>query len=400
MIRTHRHVDATYAEHVAQRMSAERGPLAARWLERLVELVPVDANSIFPTRALLDHIPLLIEDIAAYLRAPADLEIAANTSVIDKAQELGTLRYQQNASVHQILREYDILADLLEQFVRDETASLREREPVASDCLGLMQRLGHAVRTLMQTTVDTFVREYTNTIERQTEKLESFNRTLMHELRNPLSTLRFAVDLLSNADAIGDRDRYLRMVGVVRRNLGHAIDLVRGLGRIAFTERTVDPPNQQRISVASLAIDIARRLADMAETRGVDVRVDPDLPEILTDPAQLELVLMNLVTNAIKYSDPDKSPRYVEVLPAAPRAPDAVTICVRDNGIGIPSTMIDSVFARSVRAHADRDEELGTEGAGLGLAIVLDSVQTLGGTIQVESSEGEGTAFYIAVRSL
>jgi signal transduction histidine kinase len=138
----------------------------------------------------------------------------------------------------------------------------------------------------------------------------------------------------------------------------------------------------------------------MADTRGVDVRVDPNLPEIMTDPAQLELVLMNLVTNAIKYSDPDKSPRYVEVLPAAPRASDAVTICVRDNGIGIPPTMTDAVFARSVRAHADRDEELGAEGAGLGLAIVLDSVQALGGTIQVESSEGEGTAFYITVRSL
>ncbi len=400
MARMHRQVDATYAEHVAQRMTVESGLLAARWLERLVELVPADAKSIFPTGELLDHIPILIENIAAYLRAPADLEIAANTSVIDKAQELGTLRYQQNASVHQILREYDILADLLEQFVRDETASLCEREAVASDCLGLMQRLGHAVRTLMQTTVDTFVREYTKTIERQTAKLESFNRTLMHELRNPLSTLRFAVDLLSNADAVADRDRYQRMVSLVRRNLGHAIDLVRGLGRLAFTERTVDPPNQQRISVASHALDIARQLADMAETRGVDVRVDPNLPEILTDPAQLELVLMNLVTNAIKYSDPDKSPRYVEVLPAEPHASDAVTICVRDNGIGIPSTMIDAVFARSVRAHADRDEELGTEGAGLGLAIVLDSVRALGGTIRVDSSEGEGTSFYVTVRSL
>ena len=400
MVRLHRHVDATYAEHVALRMIEESGHLAERWLERLIALLPVDANAIFPTSELLDHIPILIEDIAAYLRAPADLEIAANTSVIDKAQELGALRHQQNASVHQILREYDILADLLEQFVRDETAALGASEAVASDCLGLMQRLGHAVRTLMQTTVDTFVREYTTTIDQQTAKLESFNRTLMHELRNPLSTLRFAVNLLSDPSLVAERERYQRMVDVVQRNLGHTINLVTGLGRLAFAERTVDPPNQQRISVAALALDIARQLADMAETRGVEVRVDQSLPELMTDPAQLELALVNLVTNAIKYSDPAKPARYVEVVSVPPRAADAYTLCVRDNGIGIPPTMIDAVFARSVRAHADRDEELGAEGAGLGLSIALDSVQALGGTIHVESVDGEGSAFYLTLRSL
>ena len=140
--------------------------------------------------------------------------------------------------------------------------------------------------------------------------------------------------------------------------------------------------------------------AEARHRRTAEPAPDPDLPELVTDPAQLELVLMNLVTNAIKYSDPAKSPRYVEVASVAARPEAAHTICVRDNGIGIPSSMIDAVFARSVRAHADRDAELGTEGAGLGLAIALDSVQALGGTIQVESIDGEGTSFYVNLRTV
>jgi signal transduction histidine kinase len=195
MIRMKRTVRSSYAERIAERMARESQSLAAQWLERLAELLPLDAHAIFPTTDLLDHIPLLIEQIADYLRAPAEREIAVNTAVIGKAQELGQLRYRQQASVHQILREYDILADLLEHFVIEETAKLADAEYVGEDCLGLAARLGHAVRSLMQTTVDTFVGEYTATIAQQTEKLESFNRMLMHELRTPLGTLLFAVEM-------------------------------------------------------------------------------------------------------------------------------------------------------------------------------------------------------------
>src|SRR5690242_10792453 len=80
-----------FAGVVSQRVEAERHTLAARWLGRLHELLTVDANEVFPSEQLLDHIPILIGEIAVYLRAPADEEIAANTVVIEKARELGRL---------------------------------------------------------------------------------------------------------------------------------------------------------------------------------------------------------------------------------------------------------------------------------------------------------------------
>ena len=87
---------------------------------------------MFPSPQLLDHVPELLREIAAYLRAPADEEIAANTRVMAKAAELGVLRFDQRASVHQLLREYQMLAEVLETFFAREVAVLGdEAHPTA-----------------------------------------------------------------------------------------------------------------------------------------------------------------------------------------------------------------------------------------------------------------------------
>src|SRR4029450_6616809 len=114
---------------------------------RLKELLTVELNDVFPSDQLLDHIPVLITEIAAYLRAPAEQEIAANAAVIDKARELGMLRHAQQASVHQLLREYETLGEILESFVTEETERLGLR-PTAAECFGVVRRLRRSGRAL------------------------------------------------------------------------------------------------------------------------------------------------------------------------------------------------------------------------------------------------------------
>jgi hypothetical protein len=164
-----------YPEILAARIDAERIQLSSRWLDRLRELLPVNAADVFPTQDLLDHIPSLLGEIAGYLRAPDVDEIAANTAVMEKARELGLLRHGQRASAHQLLREYEILAELLEEFVAVETERLG-LQPSSTACLDATRRLMRAVRTLMRTTVDTFISEYTSTIESHAEHFRSFAR--------------------------------------------------------------------------------------------------------------------------------------------------------------------------------------------------------------------------------
>jgi signal transduction histidine kinase len=106
----------------------------------------------------------------------------------------------------------------------------------------------------------------------------------------------------------------------------------------------------------------------------------------------LELIFLNLLSNAIKYCDNAKPTRYVEVTGRTEAEGQAVLV-VRDNGIGIPKSALGTIFQRFTRAHAQRDDVSRVTGLGLGLSIVADCVRALGGTIDVDSTEGEGTTF-------
>ena len=385
-----------YADVVSQLVAAERSVLAARWLKRLNELLLVEPNAVFPSDQLLDHIPTLIAEIAAYVKAPADEEIAANAAVIEKARELGVLRHEQRASVHQLLREYEILGELLEAFVVDETERLG-LHPTAAECFAVLRRITRAIRTLMRTTVDTFVSEYTRTIQERNERLANFNRMASHELRSPIGTLLFAAGLLNNDVVQLDSDRVARITSTISSNADRLSRLVTNLERLSRLTDSVDVPSQQEVDVHALATEVARQLDEMAASRGVAIRIDAaGVPPLMIDPARLELVLLNLVSNAIKYCDPDKADRFVEV--AASLVDDVTcTIAVRDNGLGIPEQHQTAIFERFYRAHPQLDGALGVTGTGLGLAIVAECVRELGGSVRCESTSGSGTTFRVHI---
>ena len=384
-----------FSQAIADRFDAEHRALALAWLERLREIVTVDVHDVFPSDRLLDHIPTLIREIGAYLRAPAEQAIAANTQVIAKAQELGKLRHEQQASVHQLLREYRLLGDILGDFVIQETRRL-SLSPAFDEVVELMLGLQRAVAVLMQTTVDTFVGEYTHTIERQTAQLEEFNRLVSHELRQPLSALTAAVAVLrQGVDAI-DGTNLHTIVDLVQRNVGRLNDLTSSLTTLSRVRAEDDNAQIQRVELGTVAGEVVRQLKDMADARGVDIRLADSLPQVTVDVGRMELILINLVSNAIKYSDPDTDSRVVEIAPAA--AEDGfVAIAVRDNGLGIDSAHLPSVFDRFYRAPPSREGKPAIEGLGLGLAIVSDCVQSIGGQISVTSNPARGTTFVVTL---
>jgi signal transduction histidine kinase len=375
-------------EHLSARMAMEHTALAQRWLERLDNLLLVDPGEVFPTHQLLDHIPDLILQIAEYLRAPEHQEIAANTSVMTKATELGWLRFDQRASVHQLLREYQILGETLEGFFGEETSSLGARADAAA-AVRALSRATQAVRVLQQQTVDAFVTRYTETIVRQTTQLRNFSRLVSHEIRQPLGVLQ----VLSRIIATREQDsEAARLVHTLERNVVRLGEVAGKLERLArLTRRTDSTLNEQLVDLTTLTRDVASQLVDMADARAVTIEIEEGLPTVITDAGRVELVLMNLLANALKYSDPAKSPRTVNVRLAACSTGPGIEIS--DNGIGIPPSKLDKIFEQFVRAHAHLDDELGAQGMGLGLAIVRECMDAMGGTVAVESEEGKGTVF-------
>ena len=389
-----------YAGVMSQRVATESRTLSGRWLARLKEILTVPANEVFASDQLLDHIPSLVEEIASYLSTATDNEIAANAAVMEKARELGVLRHEQHATVHQLLHEYEILGDILEAFLIDETERLG-LHPSVAECFQVQHRLTRAVRVLMRTTVDTFVAEYTATIQSQTERIQAFNRAASHELRSPIGTLVFAAALLDTDVVRQDPGRMTKVAATVKSSAERLTWLVENLQRIARMGDTIDVPSQQRVDLGVLATEVGRQVQDMATARGVAIRVTDGLPTIVADPAQVELILLNIVSNGIKYADAAKPESFVEIA-AADGSGDAagtVTVRVRDNGLGIPEADLPTIFERFFRAHAHLDGQLGNAGSGLGLAIVGDCVKALGGTIRCESTVGEGTSFYITLPS-
>lgn len=374
------------AESLAAKLHAAQRQLAGQWLEQLNAILPVEKQEVFPGAQLLDHIPQIIEEIAHYLKAPAEEAIGANTAVMAKAEELGLLRYQQRASVHQLLREYHLLGTLLEEFITCEVAKMGTRAD-AVEALQALGRVSQAVRVLQQQTIDTFVGKYSETIERQTGQLRGFTRLVSHEIRQPLGVLQLIARMLpSNEPGAG------RLVEMLGRNVSRLGDTAGKLERLARLTRASDgdSPTEQEVNFTALCGDVARQLEDMAASRGVTIVVDDDLPCIVTDSGRAELAVVNLMANAIKYSDPDKTDRFVRVrrTPGSGRS-----IVIEDNGIGIPAGKVVVIFEQFVRAHSDRDEELGAQGLGLGLAIVRESMEAMKGSVTVTSEERAGAAF-------
>ena len=379
---------AATVDHIASRLAADHTALARVWLERLDQLLSVEKRDVFPTHQLLDHIPDLLKEIASYLRAPADQEIAANTAVMTKAAELGLLRFDQRASVHQLLREYQILSEILEAFFAREAAVLGERGDATAAVL-VVSRAHQAVRVLQQKTVDAFITRYTETIERQTAQLRNFSRLVSHEIRQPLGVLQVVARVLSGSEAEADT---ARLVETMERNVVRLGEVAGKLERLArLTRRPDNAPNEQQVDLAAVVNDVVGQLRDMAEARGVVFEVVSELPALTADAGRVELVVMNLLANAIKYSDPDKSVRRVTVSADGSGAYPRVQI--RDNGIGIPKSKLATIFDQFVRAHSHLDDELGAQGLGLGLAIVRESMEAMGGIVTVESVDREGTAF-------
>ena len=382
-----------FAGTIADRIAAEHATLAARWFSRLRDLLPVDAEEVFPSDQLLDHIPTLIVDVAEYLRAPEEQAIAANTTVVEKARELGALRHQQRASLHQVLREYQLLGAILVRFVQDETIQSMLAPP-PQECMAVISRLHQAVDLLLQETVETFVGLYTQTITEQADRLHQFTRMATHEWRQPLAPIATAVSLMRLQPDMPppQREQVVEMIG---RNINALVEMTQKLERLARLNGPADAPNLQRMPLQTVASEAARQLREMADARQVVVRIAEDMPDLATDVGRLELALVNLLSNAIKYADPDKPDRFVEV--TGWRLDGHCVVRVRDNGVGIPANRIQGVFRRFTRAHTDHVEFESVKGVGLGLAIVDDCVQAIGGSITLDSQEGVGTTFELTL---
>jgi signal transduction histidine kinase len=380
---------------LATRLRDSQDPLTQRWLERISERVAIHPNRIFPTNDLLDHVPLLIMGIAAYIEDPT-LPVSADTPVIAKAMELGALRHAQGFDEYELLKEYEIFGGILYSFIASEVDGI-DMPCSRGELMLCAQRLYQAISLIQQATTVQFLALMKERLREREERLRAFNRTLTHELRNRIGATMGAGQLLQMPE-IPESERG-RLVGIVVRNMESMRVALDNL--LELTRLSGDARQQRHILLPAAATEVVRQLRELARSREVRVRTHDSLPSVEVNAAAVELCLMNLVSNALKYADEAKSDRWVEIVgrivPATDELHPQVVIEVRDNGVGVPMQQRERLFERFFRAGVESVN--GVEGTGLGLSIVRETVEALGGHAWADFPDGLSVfAFSLPIR--
>src|SRR3954463_3409924 len=141
---------------LSDRLRAAKQELVTQWLDRITARVAISSKRVFPTHELLNHVPLLIEGIAAYLKRP-ERDIDARAPVVAKAMELGALRHAQGFDAYEILKEYEMLGEIVFAFLR-ETAESIPGDYSRRDFLVCWERLAQAREQVRQATMSHFLR--------------------------------------------------------------------------------------------------------------------------------------------------------------------------------------------------------------------------------------------------
>ncbi len=230
-------------------------------------------------------------------------------------------------------------------------------------------------------------------LRRQAEDVQrkrfEFLAMVSHELRNPLTGMVGYAHLLSKTDLDPLQEEYVEALASSSRSLKTLLDNLLDLSSAESGHLQLDP---QPTNLRDNLLDSAALMLAGAREKGLEfvTAIDPRLPEtVVTDMVKLRQVVVNLLTNAIKFTDQG----YVGLSARVrSRAQDVVVVrfVIEDSGRGIAEEKKKAIFLPFTQANSqDR-----TRGAGLGLAISIHIIQSLGGVFGVESEVGAGSAFW------
>lgn len=239
----------------------------------------------------------------------------------------------------------------------------------------------------------TDITELTETIRMKTD----FVANASHELRTPLSTIRASVETLQQMDMTRDESSARNFMRVIDRHTSRLEELVSDLLDLSRLEASTAHFPPERLRLPDFLLDMHARFAASLADRRLRWRVEcPDeCVEIHINARLLQLVLDNLVSNAIKFTEADG---LVSV--ACQRSDRAIRIEVADTGCGIAAEDQPRVFERFYqveRARSAAGRTHGKRGTGLGLSIVRHAVAAMGGNVHIKSQLGHGTSISVTI---
>ena len=226
-----------------------------------------------------------------------------------------------------------------------------------------------------------------NLIRQRNEELRTFVSTVSHDLKSPIIAINgFCERFLKTAGPKLDK-REMEYIKAVRESGKRMEKFVTDLLTLSAVENL--RLKKEEFQVHALIDEISRELAPQLDSKGGTLVIESPLPQVKADRVRLMQVFSNLISNAIKYTHPE---RDLVISIGYRREPKTHVFFIKDNGLGIPREYAENIFEIFFRGH-----ESHAEGTGIGLSIVKKAVNIMGGEVWLHSEKDQGSIFYFSI---
>jgi len=235
-----------------------------------------------------------------------------------------------------------------------------------------------------------------NELKQRTDEIQRFYHLLAHELKTPLTAASEFVNILLEGIPGSLNPEQTDYLHLIRGCCGHLDRNINDLYEITRLETGKLSLNQQPENLTPLVADVLHYLAPKAQAKNITLNtyLSPNLPPVMMDVQRIRQVLLNLVGNALKFTE--KAGTVFVVAGEDPLCPGRVRVAIQDTGKGIPQSQLAGIFERLYQV--EKDPSAASPGLGLGLFICRELVKLHEGTMSVTSTLGQGSTFSFTLR--
>lgn len=394
-----RPINSAFMKTISQAFASKIGEILKQWKIKVRLDTKIENSKNLSEPALTNLIPQVLEAMKTALNESEedDFEIVAQASL-----EHGVNRFEHGYDAAEIAREYRLLRQVIFHILKDELLELSNTESYRA-----FRIIDAVIDQASAYCFHQFVEERTRKLENLQQQItnnndeltrllslsqESFSQ-LAHELKTPLnSIMAYSQMLLRQQQAKTEEDSItIERIERVLRASRQLLQLVNNSLELSQVDAGKTQLNLRKIDLNSVIATTIETIEPLAQAKELSIIISNDrAPEqVVTDLSRFQQILINLLSNAVRYTETGSITVICESLPD-----DKWLLGIRDTGIGIAPENIERIFQPFSRV-AQRVSQQAEGSTGLGLTIVSQLVELLKGEIEVVSQIGEGSEFVI-----